>query len=214
MTALTLYHSPGACSRVPLILLQAAQADFHLRIVKLQAGDNHSPEFLCLNAKGKVPVLERDGQVLTENMAISTWIASAYPQAQLMPAQSDGWDYAQALSWLSFGTSVLHPLIFRARMAHRVVEGESARASAKSMAQAELRRQLLVANIHLEQRDWLCAPHWMAPDVMLFWCTGRAQDCGLDLSNMPALRAHFSRLAADPRILAALSLEAQSLELR
>src|SRR3954466_9541198 len=98
---LTLYHSPGACSRVPLILLEAAGAAYDLQLVRLHQGENKKPDFQRLNPKGKVPVLAWRGQVLTENMAIACFLAQQFPGAGLMPPPQQPWEFAQALSWLS-----------------------------------------------------------------------------------------------------------------
>jgi glutathione S-transferase len=209
MSALVLHHAPGACSRVPLVLLQAARADFRLQLVQLKSGQQHQPAFQALNPKGKVPVLVHGEQVLTENLAISTWIARRYPDAQLMPRLEDDWSHAQALSWLSFCAATLHPLIFRARLPARVVGDGPAQEIVRQLALAELCHQLQVAEQSLSQQTWLVADRWMAPDIYLFWCTGRSGEAGVDLHPFPALTAHHKRLSSDPVVSAALERESQ-----
>lgn len=207
MSALTLYHGPGACSRVPLILLEQAGARYELRILRLAAGDNKAGDFLRLNPKGKVPVLVQDGQALTDNVAIALYLAQLFPQARLLPAPQDAWAHAQAVSWLSWCASGLHPAIFRARMAARVVDGEAAQASVKAKALAELQSQLRVADERLRLQPWLAAPHFTAADAYLFWSAGRAGESGLDLSGLPALREHQARVAEMPAVVRALARE-------
>lgn len=70
MTQLVLYAAPGACARVPMIALEEARQDFEVRVVRFMAGEHRSPEYLALNAKGKVPLLLVDGGPLSENVAI------------------------------------------------------------------------------------------------------------------------------------------------
>ncbi|TFZ01277.1 glutathione S-transferase family protein [Ramlibacter rhizophilus] len=209
---ITLHHAPGACSRTPLILLEQAGADYALRIVRLASGENHTEDFRRLNPRGKVPVLVHDGRVLSENVAIAGYLARLFPQARLMPAAQDAWEQAQALSWLSWVASGVHPLIFRARMAGRVVEGEGAQASVKARALEALGEQLRTADKHLAENEWLAASHWTAPDAYLFWATGRAADSGLSLSDLPHLRAHAERMAAQPAVQRAIAREKSALE--
>jgi glutathione S-transferase len=207
MSELMLFHSPGACSRVPLLLLQKAKAQYELRIVRLMAGENNAPAFQELNPSGKVPVLVRDGEVLTENVAIATWLAREFPHAKLMPNPADGWGYAQALSWLSTGATTLHPLIGRVRMSKKIVAGEQAQASVKEMGVTELYRQLQFFDTRLAARRWLSGDDWMAPDAYLFWAATRASENGVDLRKLPNVAALLARLGDDPVVVAALERE-------
>lgn len=206
---ITLFHSPGACSRTQLVLLEAAGAPYDLRIVRLPAGENRLPAFLAFNPKGKVPVLQDGGRVLTENVAIATWLGRRFPAAGFMPAIGDEVAHTQALSWLAFVASGLHPTIFRARMAARVAPGaEDAHAAIKAAAVADLQAQLQVAEDHLATRDWLVADRWTAPDVYLWWALGRGAEAGVDLAKLPRLAALKARLDAEPAVQRALQREA------
>ena len=71
-----LYHSPGACSLVPHIALEESATEFEPRRVTLAKGEHHSPEFLEINPHGRVPALEVEGRVITENVAILNFIAA------------------------------------------------------------------------------------------------------------------------------------------
>ena len=208
MTELALYHSPGACSRVPLILLAKAQADYELRIVRTAAGENRAPAFQQINPKGKVPVIVRNGEALTENVAIISYLAQQFPQARLLPNPLDGWGYGQALSWLAWGATTLQPLVGRIRSPQRIAEGGQAQASVKAMGLAELQRSLLLADQRLAGRQWLAADEWMAPDVYLFWVVTRGTENGIDLAKLPNVAAHFARLQQDAVVLRALEREA------
>ena len=76
------YHSPGTCSQGVHIALHEAQLSFEPIKVDLKT---HSTErdgdFTAINAKAYVPALVMDdGQLLTENVAILSWIAESAPQ--------------------------------------------------------------------------------------------------------------------------------------
>ncbi|MDQ0466727.1 glutathione S-transferase [Caulobacter ginsengisoli] len=72
-----LYLSPGACSLADHIALHEAGLDFERVTVDLKTkttGDGQ--DFTRINPKGYVPALQfDDGEVLTENIAILSWIA-------------------------------------------------------------------------------------------------------------------------------------------
>lgn len=208
MTQITLFHSPGACSRVPLILLERAKIPYELRIVRLQKGEHLTPEFLALNPKGKVPALVAGTDVITDNVAIASWLALEYPHAQLLPPTSSAIEFSQALSWLAFSGCTLHPLIFRARMTRRVVEGEGPQESAKQLAVRELESQLAIADVHLSGRLRLVGAVWSAADAYLLWCAQRANESGADLAQLHHLQRFIERMEAEPDVAQANRIEA------
>ena len=76
-----LYYSPGACSLADHIALHEAGMKFDLVKVDLKTHKlEDGRSFLDINPKGYVPALELDdGEVLTENVAILSFIADRYP---------------------------------------------------------------------------------------------------------------------------------------
>ncbi len=72
-----LYFKPGACSLADHIALHAAGLDFAKVEVDLKAKTTaDGDDYLAINPKGYVPALMLDdGQLLTENVAILSWIA-------------------------------------------------------------------------------------------------------------------------------------------
>ncbi|HEY6868519.1 MAG TPA: glutathione S-transferase family protein [Novosphingobium sp.] len=80
-----LYFAPGSCAFAPLVLLEEAGAEFTPRRLVLADGDQRRPEFLAINPLGRVPALVVDGTVITEVIAVITYIAQRFPQAALLP---------------------------------------------------------------------------------------------------------------------------------
>ena len=100
------YHSPGTCSQGVHIALHEAQLPFDAIKVDLKT---HSTEgdgdFTAINAKAYVPALVMDdGQVLTENVAILSWIAEAAPQL----GASGTMGRIRLIEMLAFITSEIH----------------------------------------------------------------------------------------------------------
>src|SRR3954463_12401381 len=105
---LTLYFAHGASSMAVHIALHEIGLPFEARPMSFKNNDMRAPEFRALNPEGKVPVLLIDGRPLTEVAAILFYLAKRFPHVELLPG-NDAEAEAQALSWMSFCASSLHP---------------------------------------------------------------------------------------------------------
>src|SRR6266850_6683449 len=105
---LTFYFAPGSSSMAVHIALHEIGIAFERRPMSFTRKDMRAPGFLALNPEGKVPVLVVDGRPLTEVAAILFYLAKRFPDAELLP-RDDIEAEAQALSWMSFIASTLHP---------------------------------------------------------------------------------------------------------
>jgi glutathione S-transferase len=82
-----LYHSPMSISLACRLALSAANADYNLAIVNALAGETRQEPFLSVNPLGQIPVLECDGAILTQTVAILSFIAERTGR---------GWEHATA----------------------------------------------------------------------------------------------------------------------
>jgi glutathione S-transferase len=90
------------------IALEEAEAKFEAIRLDLRQGDQNKPEFLALNPKHKVPTLVLDdGRVLTENVAIISYVADTHPHAKLLAPVGD-FARAKAQEWLAWCASGVH----------------------------------------------------------------------------------------------------------
>jgi glutathione S-transferase len=105
---LALYFAPGSSSFAVHIALHEIGVAFAAKPISFKKDDLHSPNYLKLNPEGKVPTLVIDGRPLTEVAAILYYLAKRFPDAGLLPRDDIEAD-AQALSWMSFAASTLHP---------------------------------------------------------------------------------------------------------
>ena len=104
---LTLYYWPGASSVIPHVALKEIGAPYALKLVNLAKGEDKGAAYLKINPRGKVPALSIDGNVLTENVAILTYLAKQFPDARLLP--QDLSEEAQCISTLAWFASAVHP---------------------------------------------------------------------------------------------------------
>ena len=85
---LTLYYSPGACSMAPHIALEEAGVSYTPQLVSIPKGEHLTGAYLQnVNPRGKVPALRTEHGVLTENVAILTYIARSFSGANLLPEE-------------------------------------------------------------------------------------------------------------------------------
>ena len=102
------YHNPQSRAAMVRWMLEECGADYELRHVDLQKGENRRPEFLAINPMGKIPTIVVEGTVITEAPAIIAWLADAHPEAGLAPpvgsTERGAW-----YRWLFFGGSCIEP---------------------------------------------------------------------------------------------------------
>ena len=68
LSMLKLFYAPGSCARASHIALREAGADFELRFVDFAVAEQRTDAYKKVNPKGRVPALETEHGVITENM--------------------------------------------------------------------------------------------------------------------------------------------------
>jgi maleylacetoacetate isomerase len=81
------YWRSSAAYRVR-IALNLKGVDYESRQVDLRADAQKSPDYRALNPQGLVPMLEIDGQRLTQSLAIINYLDQRYPNQPLIPASA------------------------------------------------------------------------------------------------------------------------------
>jgi len=188
---ITLYHSPGACSMAVYISLTEAKADFDVKIISLKKGDHKNPEYAALNPKQKVPYLVVDGKGLSENVAIQHWIATTFPQANLIP--SDSWEHCKALAYMGWFGSAIHPHITRHFKTGVFSADEQSHADIKAKAKALYMDQVALVDAELADRIWFF-DHYTVCDAYFFWIYNRALGEGFELDTFKHCTAHYNRM--------------------
>jgi glutathione S-transferase len=181
---LTLYFAPGSSSMAVHIALHEIGVPFESRPLSFK-NDLRTPTFLALNPEGKVPVLVVDGRPLTEVAAILFYLAKRFPDAELLP-RDDVEAEAQALSWMSFIASTLHPARQRGLEYAKQVYGIADRRLGDGWALG----RYSIADIHLFRLYWRLA-NSLHPAPELF----------------PNLTAHYQRMMARPAVQRTIEVE-------
>ncbi|OAL01078.1 glutathione S-transferase [Phaeosphaeriaceae sp. SRC1lsM3a] len=101
---LHLYMSSGACSLAPHIALREAGLEFTTTEINAKRG--FPTEYLHLNPKGRVPILDFDGELITETPAILSLISDLAPEKKLLGTTL--LEQARAREWLAYLSGTLH----------------------------------------------------------------------------------------------------------
>ena len=194
---LILYYAPFACSFVPYLALTEAGAQFEVRPVNLRSGQLMTPDYFKLNPKRKVPVLVIDDVPLSENVAIQTWIARAFPQARLLPA--DLMQEMQAISLMAWFASGLHPNITRLKAPERFCDVPGTEESVRRLAAKQLFEGYQVADDRLAGREFFF-DHYTGVDAYFLWCFRAGIRFDLDTSRFANCKAHMERMKKRPAV--------------
>jgi len=209
MSDIVLYMAPGTCARVPCILLEEAEVDFQTRVVRFLKGEHKAPAYKALNPQGKVPALQIDGVVLTENPAIIYYLSERYPDARLLPPAADAKAKASLLADLSFCASTLHPLVTRIRLPQFFAGPDAARA-VWDKACAAMDEYFHLIEARMDKGPWWYGNDWSALDAYLYWIFWRVEGAGYDVKRFPGYCSHKQRSETRPAVKRALEREAQA----
>lgn len=199
-----LYYMPGVCSLADHIVLEWIGQPY--QIEEVPRAELRSPEYLKLNPDGVVPVLvDDDGWVLTENIAILNYLADRFPAAQL---GGDGTPRgrAEVNRWLGFLNSDVHPAFKPLFRPERFIADPAQHAELQDTARTKLHGYFERLNAQLANHDWLAGIRSIA-DPYLFVVQRWARAKAVDLAGLDHLERFVHRMHADPGVKAAMRAE-------
>jgi glutathione S-transferase len=182
---LTLYFAPGTSSMAPHIALHEIGVSFEAR--SMGPGMTRQPEYRALNPEGKVPTLTVDGRPMTEVAAILFYLARRFPEAGLLPGGGIEAE-AQAISWMSYLASSVHP--------------------ARRQGLDHAREVYALADARLGPRAWTVGSSYSIADIhlfRLFWRFSRSFDP--PRAEFPNLFAHHDRILDRPAVCKTIEIE-------
>lgn len=208
MSDLVIFHQPGGCSRVTLAALEHVGAVYEDRLVDLASGEQHSPEYLAINPRGKIPALVVDGELLAENAAILLWIHQRWPDAGLLP-EAQGLAATRQLADLFWLSSFWHPTVRAIRMPIRWTTG--APEPVQERGSLLLKEPLARMDRLFCSQPWWFGDRWSICDVYFCWICGIAEGGGYPLDGMSGINAHRQRTMAHPAFQQAILREQAAL---
>lgn len=101
------YFRSSAAYRVR-IALHLKNLAFESRPVHLRRREQHQVDFKQMNVQGLVPVLEDEGAILTQSLAICEYLEERYPNPPILPR--DAWGRARVRALSLVVACDVHPL--------------------------------------------------------------------------------------------------------
>jgi glutathione S-transferase len=213
MTDLTLFVAPNTCARVPTIALEEVGVPFETSLVRTAANQQNSPEFLKLNPKGKVPTLLIDGDPLTENVSILSWLNLAYPDANLLPKTSDPLENLKQVADLAFFAGTVHPTVTRIAMPMKFIpDAKQSFDLVRPKGEEDMAKIMKMVDTRLQNGPWWYGENWSVVDGYLYWVWGRITGVGFDGADFPNIRRHFDLSNDRPAVQRAMAREAVNVE--
>jgi glutathione S-transferase len=201
---LTLYYSPGACSLAPHIALEEAGASYALQLVSIPKGEQQAPEYLNVNPRGKIPALRTDEGVLTENVAILTYIARTFPQAGLLPEAAIDMARISHMAWLS---NTVHPAFTHIVRPGRFATDEAAQANLKAVGHESAWKLLQEIDGLLAGRDWVLGSRYSVADPYTLVIYGWGKGHRMPVEQLEHHTAFKDRMLQRPAVRTVLERE-------
>ncbi|MDT0496898.1 glutathione S-transferase family protein [Algiphilus sp. W345] len=182
--------SSGNCHKLRL-LLDHLGLPFHWQEVDITTGASRQPDFLALNANGRVPVLQLDnGETLAESNAILCFLAE---DTRLWPGPRLA--RARTLQWLFFEQYSHEPYIAVARYICGFLPPDHERRAELPKLHERGRQALAVMEQYLSGRQFFVEDRFGIADIALYAYTHAAADGGFRLEPYPSIRAWLDRVA-------------------
>jgi glutathione S-transferase len=185
---LEFYFAPGTSSMAPHIALHEIGVPFQARPLSFATNEQREEPYRAINREGKVPSLVIDGRPLTEVAAILFYLAKRFPEAALLPTD-DIEAEAQALSWMSFIASTVHPARRQGLDHAKTIYG--------------------LADERLGHGEWAVGSYSIA-DIHLFRLYWRFfNSLKPEPGAFPNLDAHYARMMARPAVQKTIEIESK-----
>ena len=202
---LRLFYSTGSCALASHIALEEAGAEYEAIRMDLRAGDQHKPEFLDLNPKGRVPALVTNMGVLTENLSILAFIAQLFPDAQLAP--SDPFGFGQVQAFNGYLASTVHVAHAHGPRASRWADDPAAQAAMREKVADNMATCFQLIEDEMFAGPWVMGEQYTICDPYLFTIASWLDDDGVDPSQFPKISEHMVKMIARPAVWKALAME-------
>ncbi len=199
-----LYHGKNTCSIGILILLEETRADYELFGFNLADGYHKSAEYLSLNPKAKVPMLEvSDSLRLTEWPAIAAFLARTYPERALM--SSNPIELAKTLEAVDYVVSTIHMQGFsRIVRPGNFAPNESGHADVVARGREIFEGGLALMDQGLAAKDYVVGEFSIADAALFYVEDWKARRLGEPLP--PRCAAHHARMLDRQSVQRAISL--------
>jgi glutathione S-transferase len=191
------YHPMSSNARRARMAAIQLGVSLELVLVDLAKGEQKRPDFLRINANGRVPVLDDAGFFLNESHAIMQYLAERTPGQELYPGAPQ--PRADVNRWLFWSAQHLQPavsvLVWENVIKPYLGQGPS------DPKEVERGEQLVTAcarvlDAHLADKEWVAQDKLTLADLALAASLASTQAARLPVLGYTHLQAWFSRVQA------------------
>ncbi len=194
-----LYYAPGTCALASHIALEEVGTPYEAERLDFRNNQQNSPDYLAINPKGRVPALVTDQGVITETPAILAFIAQSFPQAKLAPFD-DAFKLAQVQAFTSYLCSTVHVAHAHKLRGYRWATEESSFADMKRMVSKTMGSNFALIERDMIRGPWVMGETYTICDPYLYTIGGWLEGDGVDVSALPKVMAHRSRMLERPAV--------------
>ena len=208
-----LYSLPTPNGVKVSIMLEETGLPYEPHLVRFDANDQLSPEFLSLNPNNKIPAIidpqGPDGEPLAlfESGAILVYLADK--SKKLVPQNAAG--RYEALQWLMFQMGGIGPMFGQVGFFHKFAGKDYEDKRPRDRYVAESKRLLGVLDRRLMSRSWILGDEFTIADIAIFpWINvintfyGAAEL--LALADYPRVMQTLSAFLARPAVIKGLEI--------
>lgn len=159
--------------------------------VPVEVAKAKSPEHLKLNPNGHIPVLEDDGEIFWESMAINLYLAAKYGKAPMWPESHEG--RGHAVQWGFWGMTEAEPLLLTILRNRMLLPPEQRNEQAAEQAVAAVQGPLKVLDGALKGHDYLLGKDFTIADLNLSGVLSFAVLAKLDFAAAPTAQAWLQK---------------------
>ena len=194
----TLFYSPGACSLASHIALEETGRPYRAVETLLSKNQHQTPEYLAVNPRGRVPALAVDGRVITENTAILAWVASAYPEAGLLPDELIARMQCIAqMAWFSNTPHIFQRARFRP---HRFVDREELYGGIRAKAVSSYWESMQEVDALIGDKPWMMGDAYTVVDPYALVFYGWGTTNGLPMHELANYTRHKTQMFERPAV--------------
>ncbi|MBR1120352.1 glutathione S-transferase N-terminal domain-containing protein [Bradyrhizobium lablabi] len=201
-----LYYATGTCALASHIALEEAGAAYTTDRLDFKTNQQNSPDYLKINAKGRVPALVTDKGVITETPAILAFIAQSFPNAKLAPFD-DAFAFAQVQSINNYLCSTVHVCHAHKGRGYRWATEETSFADMKRKVPETMSACFALIERDLLKGPWVMGEQYTICDPYLYTISGWLEGDGVDLAKLPGVVAHRKRMQERPAVQKVVSEE-------
>ena len=159
--------------------------------VPLATAEGRSADNLKRNPNGHVPVLEDDGVVVWESMAINLYLAEKYGKDSIWPAEPAA--HADIYKWSFWAMTEVEPHLLTL-LHHRLMNPPEQRDEKAAQAAVEaLKAPLNVLEGSLKGREYLLGKNFTIADLNVAAILSWAPMMRLDFSSTPTVQAWLQK---------------------